>query len=333
MNSETYLTELMFLIKQVFFKTLGTQINNMFQLIDTIMQEQSKAISEISNGNLTVKVDDKQKGIFGKINSDINQMTEKLSHLVGSIKTSLLQLDETITEIAQGNSDLQQRTSLQASQLEEASSNVQKITSSMKDSTQLSNNIKTSSNNSKETATDGSRVLKEIINSMMELKNQFEEIYGIISVIDGISFQTNLLSLNASVEAAKAGDYGRGFAVVASEVRKLAQCSSNSAKETGTLIKNTLDIVNKGSENAVEGGKSLDIILSSALDVNEQISDMAEKIRKQFDQISEISSFLQTIENTVQQNSALSEENSAATSNLAVKSQNIVKQLSAFKVD
>lgn len=305
----------------------------MFQLIDTIMQEQSKAISEISNGNLTVKVDDKQKGIFGKINSDINQMTEKLSHLVGSIKTSLLQLDETITEIAQGNSDLQQRTSLQASQLEEASSNVQKITSSMKDSTQLSNNIKTSSNNSKETATDGSRVLKEIINSMMELKNQFEEIYGIISVIDGISFQTNLLSLNASVEAAKAGDYGRGFAVVASEVRKLAQCSSNSAKETGTLIKNTLDIVNKGSENAVEGGKSLDIILSSALDVNEQISDMAEKIRKQFDQISEISSFLQTIENTVQQNSALSEENSAATSNLAVKSQNIVKQLSAFKVD
>src|SRR5213594_2660936 len=116
---------------------------------------------------------------------------------------------------------------------------------------------------SRDTAERGGQVVASAVASMDEITRASERISEIITVIDEIAFQTNLLALNAAVEAARAGEQGRGFAVVAAEVRNLAQRSAGAAKEIKTLIRDSVQKVQDGSELVNQSGHTLDEIVVS----------------------------------------------------------------------
>jgi methyl-accepting chemotaxis protein len=124
-------------------------------------------------------------------------------------------------------------------------------------------------------AMDGGAMVDAVIATMSAIQSGARDISDIVAMIDSIAFQTNILALNASIEAARSGVHGRGFAVVANEVRMLSQQSAESARDIRTLIDGTLERVREGSERSGEAGAAMRDILSSVGTLLERVSDVA----------------------------------------------------------
>jgi methyl-accepting chemotaxis protein len=124
-------------------------------------------------------------------------------------------------------------------------------------------------------AVDGGAMVDAVIATMSAIQSGARDISDIVAMIDSIAFQTNILALNASIEAARSGVHGRGFAVVANEVRMLSQQSAESARDIRTLIDGTLERVREGSERSGEAGAAMRDILSSVGTLLERVSDVA----------------------------------------------------------
>jgi methyl-accepting chemotaxis protein len=130
-------------------------------------------------------------------------------------------------------------------------------------------------NDASRSAADGGAMVEAVIATMSAIQDGARDIAEIVSLIDSIAFQTNILSLNAAIEAARSGEHGKGFAVVAQEVRMLSQRSAGSAREIRTLIEATLERVQEGSERSTEAGAAMRDILTSVTSLLERVSDVA----------------------------------------------------------
>jgi len=130
-------------------------------------------------------------------------------------------------------------------------------------------------------AVDGGAMVEAVISTMTAIHDGARDIAEIVSLIDSIAFQTNILSLNAAIEAARSGTHGRGFAVVAQEVRMLSQRSAASARDIRTLIDGTLDRVREGNERSGEAGAAMRDILSVVGTLLERVSDVAQATHTQ----------------------------------------------------
>ena len=172
----------------------------------------------------------------------------------------------------------------------------------------------------------------EVINTMSSIDSSSKKISEIIGVIDGIAFQTNILALNAAVEAARAGEQGRGFAVVASEVRSLAGRSAQAAKEIGTLIKASVEQVDRGSHLVERAGNTMQDIVSSVQKVGGIISEITVASSDQAHSVAAASSAIAKMDETTQQNAALVEEAAAAASSLEEQAFELVRAMSRFKL-
>jgi len=159
------------------------------------------------------------------------------------------------------------------------------------------------------------------------------KIVDIIGVIDGIAFQTNILALNAAVEAARAGEQGRGFAVVAAEVRNLAQRSAAAAKEIKTLIGDSVDKVEEGSQQVAQAGKTMDEIVDSVKRVTDIMAEITAASQEQTSGIEQINQAITQMDQVTQQNAALVEEAAAAAQSLQEQAAGLSQVVSVFRLD
>ena len=167
---------------------------------------------------------------------------------------------------------------------------------------------------------------------MSSISESSKKIVDIISVIDGIAFQTNILALNAAVEAARAGEQGRGFAVVASEVRNLAQRSAAAAKEIKTLISDSVDKVQVGTELVDKAGKTMDEVVSSVKRVTDIMSEISAASNEQSAGIEQVNQAITQMDDVTQQNAALVEQAAAAAESLEEQAQELTKLVSTFRL-
>jgi len=151
---------------------------------------------------------------------------------------------------------------------------------------------------------------------MQQIQSSSHRIAEIISVIDGIAFQTNILSLNAAVETARAGEQGRGFAVVATEVRALVQRSASAAKEIKDLIGTSVDHVAAGAQLVETAGSTMRPIVTEIASVNHIMGEISAASREQAAGIEQVNQTIVQMDGTTQQNAALVEEASAAARSL-----------------
>ena len=182
-------------------------------------------------------------------------------------------------------------------------------------------------------ATDAVGQARATNDRVSELSKAASRIGDVVELINTIAEQTNLLALNATIEAARAGEAGRGFAVVASEVRSLAQRSAAAAKEIKALIDNSVEKVDAGSKLVNQAGTTMEEIVQSIQRVTDIMGEITAATQEQTAGIEQINQAISEMDNVTQQNAALVEEAAAAAQSMQDQSASLAHAVSVFKLN
>ncbi len=316
-----------------FLKDLGDGINSLIEAVVTPVRENIRVATSLSEGDLREEMTGDFKGEYLEMQTSLNQTINNLRGMVGQIQTSSSSMVSAAGEIAQGNTDLSQRTEEQASSLEETASSMEELTSTVRQNADNARQANQLASGARDQAEQGGQVVQKAVEAMAEINSSSKKIADIIGVIDEIAFQTNLLALNAAVEAARAGEQGRGFAVVAGEVRNLAQRSAGAAKEIKTLIQDSVEKVDDGSRLVDQSGQTLGEIVSSVKKVSDIIAEIAAASQEQSSGIDQVNKAITQMDEVTQQNAALVEEAAAASESMDEQARGLQKLMEFFKVD
>ena len=237
------------------------------------------------------------------------------------------------SQIASGNNDLSARTEQQASALEETAASMEELSSTVRQNADNARQANQLAMSASTVAVQGGEVVAEVVQTMKGINASSSKIADIISVIDGIAFQTNILALNAAVEAARAGEQGRGFAVVASEVRNLAGRSADAAKEIKTLINDSVQRVEQGTQLVDKAGATMTEVVNSIRRVTDIMGEISAASSEQSAGVSQVGEAVTQMDQATQQNAALVEEMAAAAGALSAQAGELLNAVAIFKVD
>lgn len=319
--------------KDGFLRELGEGLNQLLDTGETGINEVVRVLGALSRGDLTETITNDYQGTFGQLKDNANTTVEKLTAIVHQIKDATDCIDTGAREIASGNNDLSHRTEEQAASLEQTAASMQQLTATVQHNAENAKQANRLVMGAAEIAGQGGVVVDRVVTTMSDIKASSLKIEEIISVIDDIAFQTNILAFNAAIESARAGVHGQGFAVVASEVRHLAQRSAASAGEIKSLIEESVNKINDGSELASQAGSTMKEILNSISGVTGMMSEITAASIEQSAGIEQVNQAVTQMDNVTQQNAALVEQAAAAAESLEEQAQNLVVTVSGFKVD
>lgn len=287
--------------------------------------------SAVAAGDLSMHIDFDSRD-SNSLLAALKEMQTRLQNMVAGIKMSAETIKIASAEISSGNTDLSSRTESQASSLEETASSMETLTDTVKQNADNARQANQMVNVASNVALRGGEVVNQVVTTMNDINQSSKKIVDIISVIDGIAFQTNILALNAAVEAARAGEQGRGFAVVASEVRNLAQRSAAAAKEIKTLISDSVEKVQSGSQLVDQAGQTMGEVVDSVKRVSDIMSEITAASQEQSTGIQEIGRAVAQMDEMTQQNSALVEQAAAAAESLEDQANQLTSSLEVFKL-
>ncbi len=287
------------------------------------------AMNEFSEGDLTVRLNVESNDEMGKLFEGFNTAVDRISNLIQQVRKSVDATVSASTQISAGTSEMAEGSEKQSAQAGEVATAVEEMTSTIIETTKNATYAAENAKLAGETANEGGKV----VNLTIEGMNKIAEVVGkaaqtvqalgksssqigeIIQVINDIADQTNLLALNAAIEAARAGEQGRGFAVVADEVRKLAERTTKATKEIAVMIKqiqkDTLEAVHSiqegesevadGKKMAIKSGEALKNIVSATNKVIDMINAVASASEEQSSVAEEISKSIVEINNVTQE--------------------------------
>ncbi|WP_250537177.1 methyl-accepting chemotaxis protein [Caballeronia sp. AZ10_KS36] len=301
--------------------------------IVTPIRRSVQVAETVAEGDLTSVIVDDAKDETGQLLRALRNMNERLSDLVGQVRTGSQSIATASAQIAAGNTDLSQRTEEQAASLEETAASMEELTSAVKQNSENAMQGNKLASNASEVAERGGVVVGRVVETMKEISASSSKVAEIIAVIEGIAFQTNILALNAAVEAARAGEEGRGFAVVAGEVRTLAQRSATAAKEIKDLIGASVDKVSVGSQLVEEAGETMTEVVTSVKRVADLMGAISAASTEQHAGIEQVNVAVSQMDEVTQQNAALVEQASAAAQSMAQQSGALRDVVSIFKVN
>jgi len=301
---------------------LKNVVNKMATNIETNIDNVLNILEQYSNYNYINKISTKDiKEHLLKLANGVNTLGDSITQMLVENKSNGLTL-ESSSKVLLGNVDkLNISSNEAAASLEETAAAIEEITSNIRNNTQNIQKMASYSNNVTKSVTHGEKLANQTTVAMDEINVQVNLINDAISIIDQIAFQTNILSLNAAVEAATAGEAGKGFAVVAQEVRNLAARSAEAAKEIKTIVENATSKANQGKDianNMIEGYKELNQNISQTINL---ISDIEMSSKEQLSGIEQINDAVNSLDQQTQQNAAVASQ----THDVAVITDNIAK--------
>ena len=305
---------------------VSDSMRKMSQNINLVIKDTYIVLDKVSSGNFNVEPEEEYVGVFKFIEESLNKITNDLSDTISQINASSQEVESASEQVASGAQMLSQGTTEQAGAIEELSATITEISEKINNTAKNASEANVLSESASNEVREGNDQMIEMVKAMTDISNASNEIGRIIKTIDDIAFQTNILALNAAVEAARAGDAGKGFAVVADEVRNLAAKSAEAAKNTATLIENSIIAVNNGSQIVDNTALSLSRIIETTNKTIELIDEIAKESDSQASSILQVSLGIEQISQVIQTNAATSEESAAASQELSGQAQ-ILKSL------
>lgn len=311
-------------------------------------------------GDLTKKIVVTTHDEFGTLADEINSLVDKIRGIISDIARTSEQVSASAVELQTNASQMADGAEEVAAQAETVATAGEEMSATSSDIAQNCQMASEGSQQANAAAVSGAKVVDETIavmgsiaervkssaKAVESLGSRSDQIGEIVGTIEDIADQTNLLALNAAIEAARAGEQGRGFAVVADEVRALAERTTRATREIGEMIKaiqtetkgaviameEGVVEVAKGSEKAADSGRALEQILQQINDVNSQIHQVATAAEQQTATTSEISNNMQQITEVVTRTSKGAQESAAAANRLSALADDLRRIVSQFKI-
>ena len=316
---------------------LGTMARDMRKATENlknIVTDIDETLGRVSEGDFTHGTDNPELYLedYGSIRRSLDNITEKLSDTIGRVRESSAQVSQGAANMSQGATDLADGATNQASAIEELTASVTVVTEQTRTMAQSAEQGISMANKAQESVEISARKMKLVTDAMGRITDASNEIEQVTNQIEAIAKQTQLLALNASIEAARAGDAGKGFAVVAEEITALANQSSEAAKNTHQLISDTMEEVKNGNTVVEETKNALQAVQDTVNDVTNMMTESGEMARQQATAMDEINNGIEQISNVVQNNSATAEESSAVSQELSEQSENLNDLISQFSV-
>ena len=288
---------------------LKNVVNNMANNIETNIDNVLNILEQYSSYNYLNKISTKNlKEHLLKLANGVNTLGDSITQMLVENKSNGLTLDESSNIFLANVDKLNISSNEAAASLEETAAALEEITSNIRNNTQNIAKMANYSNDVTKSVTHGEKLANQTTLAMDEINLQVNAINDAISVIDQIAFQTNILSLNAAVEAATAGEAGKGFAVVAQEVRNLASRSSEAAKEIKIIVENATKKANDGKEisnNMIEGYKELNENITNTINL---IQDIEMSSKEQLMGIEQINDAVNSLDQQTQQNAMVASQ-------------------------
>ncbi len=288
---------------------LKNVINGMLGSIDQNIKSVIAVLSKYSSYDYRSSIDvNLLEGDLQALCSDVNSLGKAITDMLIENKQMGLVLSSNSDDLSKNVDSLTNAANSQAASLEETAAAIEEITGNMQNSSQNISKMTSYANEVSSSVSVGQELASKTALSMDEINEQTQAIADSIVVIDQIAFQTNILSLNAAVEAATAGEAGKGFAVVAQEVRNLAARSAEAAKEIKDLVENATSKANDGktiSKDMIEGYDKLNENIHNTLSL---INDVSTSSKEQFGAMEQINDTVNNLDRVTQQNAQAAEE-------------------------
>ncbi len=336
-------------------------VNDTLDAVIEPIKEASQVLGIMATGDLTVRMLGDYRGDLAKLKQDINMLADSLSGLIQQVNELVDNTASSATEISATAEGLAAASQEQSAQADEVASAVEQMSRTITENAMAANKTAEVAKENGRIASEGGQVVSQTVNKMRDIakvvKNSAEnieklgesskQIGEIISVIDDIADQTNLLALNAAIEAARAGEQGRGFAVVADEVRKLAERTTEATKQIAIMIKgiqseteSAVLAMNKGTvevssgiELADKAGQSLQQILNSTQEVIDMINQIAAASEEQSATSEQISKNVTSISQVTSESAKRVEDVAHTAEELAKMTNQLADLMRQFKVD
>ena len=305
---------------------INDMLKNLQDLIGININDLSEVLESYSNYDFTKKLDTKT---CGKIGNEVMQLNLMITKMLIQNDTDGKKLEKSSNELSQNVEVISKNATSQAASLEETAASIEEITSNIRNTNEKAQEMLSISSETKNSAQTGKSLASKTVQSMDEINAQVTDINQAITVIDQIAFQTNILSLNAAVEAATAGEAGKGFAVVAQEVRNLASRSAQAATEIKKIVENATIKANDGkqiSSSMIEGFIQLEDKINHT---NRLIDDVTNAAKEQTIGMTQIADAVNQLDKFTQENATIADRTNdiaKGTNKISIDVVNIVKQ-------
>ena len=312
------------------------QLNNLKDIINEMLNTLEFNIKKISDVLISFSNMDYRPnvtkgtldGTLGRLCDDVNSLSKSFTEILVENKRHGMLLSQNSNTLTTNLNDLSDAATTQAASLEEIAASLEELTTNLQANAKTTAQMASYGSKVKVSVTTGEDLANQTVNAMEDINEQTSAITDAISVIDQIAFQTNILSLNAAVEAATAGEAGKGFAVVAQEVRNLASRSAEAAKEIKDIVENAQNKTNYGKKIAsdmIEGYHELNENSSKTIELIENVTIASQKQEESIVQINDAVNQLDHITQVNAKSTAGADEIARQTeniSNIIVKSAN-----------
>jgi len=296
------------------------------------INEIADTLDDISNGNLLFSLKYEYTGEFKKVKVALEALSDSLNNTLGQINQSAEQVTNGAEQVAGGAQTLSQGATEQAASVEELAARINEISEQTKINAENAAEAGQKMQNLGNEIEISNEQMQQMIEAMNKISKSSDEIGRIIKTIEDIALQTNILSLNAAVEAARVGDAGKGFAVVADEVRNLAGKSAEAASNTSSLIETSLNAVRDGNRIANETAKSLERVVEETRITISNVEKISVASQSQSEAVSQVSEGVDQISSVIQNTSATAQQSAATSQELSGQAQVLRELIGRFKL-
>jgi methyl-accepting chemotaxis protein len=312
------------------YREIVEGINKTYEALIHPYLEASSVLKEIAKRNLSARMTGEYRGDLIKMKKSLNQAVENLDKAMLQVSMTAEQVATASNQINAGSQSLSRSSFKQASSLEEIASSLHQMAATTQQNAASAKQAQEMADNARVEVLKGVESTKRLTAAVEKIKKSSDETAKIVKTIDEIAFQTNLLALNAAVEAARAGEAGKGFAVVADEVRSLAMRCAEAAKNTANLIEDSVKNANEGVAINEEVLRNLNEIQKQATRVSQVVADIAAASEQQDKGADQVNTGIQQMSQTTQQTAANAEESANAAELLSEQAHEMNEMVGSF---